>query len=93
MKFATLIDRILDDGELKTAVHDLVRRKKEGDELARGPRIPIISDFLEHELARLSDKSAPPAMRTSTDDLDRAFRQCLIEVHGNRIEASPPGHR
>jgi len=91
MKFATLIDRVLDGGELKTAVQDLVRRKKAGDELARGPRIPVISDFLERELARLSDKPAPSATRTSTDDLDRVFRRCLIEVYGDRIEPGPPG--
>ncbi|RPJ20944.1 MAG: nucleotidyltransferase domain-containing protein [Planctomycetaceae bacterium] len=90
MKFDALIDRILDDGELKTAVQDMVRRKKDGDELARGPRIPIISDFLERELARLSEKPAPPATRTSTDDLDRVFRRCLIEVYGGRIEPGPP---
>jgi predicted nucleotidyltransferase len=93
MKFATLIDRVLDDGELKTAVQNLVRRKKQGDELARGPRIPIISDFLERELARLSDEPAPAPTRTSTDDLDRVFRRCLIEVYGDRIEPGPPAGR
>ncbi len=89
MQFATLIDRVLDEGDVKAAVHDLVRRKKDGDELARGPRIPTISDFLERELARLSDKPAPPPTRTSTDDLDRLFRRCLIEVYGDRIDPGP----
>jgi len=91
IEFAALIGRVLDDGKLKTAVQDLVRRKKEGDELARGPRIPVISDFVERELARLSERPAPPAARPSSDDLDRVFRRCLIDIYGDRIQP-PPGN-
>lgn len=90
MEFLTLAERVLDDGELKTAIQELVRRKQAAEELQRGPRIPVISDFLDRELARLAEKQAPPATRTSTADLDRAFRQCLIDVYGHRIEADSP---
>jgi predicted nucleotidyltransferase len=90
MKFASLAARVLDEGELKTAVEDLVRRKRQGDELSRGPRIPIISDFLERELARLADKPAPAPTRSSTDDLDQVFRRCLSEIYGDRIEPDRP---
>jgi len=89
IEFAALVNRVLEDGALKTTVQDLVHRKKEGDELARGPRIPIISDFLENELTRLSEQPAPPAPRTSADDLDRVFRQCLIDLYGDRIQPAP----
>jgi predicted nucleotidyltransferase len=90
MEFLTLVERVLDDGELKTAIQELLRRKKAADELDRGPRIPVISDFLDRELTRLAEKQAPPATRTSTEDLDRAFRQCLIDVYGDRIKADSP---
>jgi len=90
MEFATLIERVVDEGHLKAAILDLVSRKKAGDELARGPRIPVISDFLEAELTRLSAKEAPPAARTSGADLDRVFRQCLIDVYGACIDVDSP---
>jgi hypothetical protein len=89
-EFATLVERVVDEGDVKAAVVDLVARKKAGDELSRGARIPAISDFLEAELARLSTKETPPATRTSAADLDRVFRQCLIDTYGTRIDANSP---
>jgi len=90
VEFETLVERVVDDADVKTAIEDLVARKKAGDELSRGARIRVISDFLEAELTRLSAKEPPPATRTSAADLNRVFRQCLIDLYGGRIDADSP---
>lgn len=83
-----LVDRVLDDGAVAAAVRDRVARKRAGEELDRGPRIPAISDFLGQELARLSRKEPPPTCHVSSTELDRVFRECLIELYGDRFQAT-----
>jgi predicted nucleotidyltransferase len=85
IEFHKLVERVIDDAAVKTAVQDLIRRKKSGEELDRGPHIPEISRFLKQELDRLSLLQSPPSERVSSDDLDRVFRECLIEVYGDRF--------
>jgi hypothetical protein len=84
-QFQTLVERVLDDGEVEAAVQDLIRRKKAGEELDRGPQIPVISSFLVRELDRLAERQAPPATPTTAAGLDQVFRECLIEIYGDRI--------
>jgi len=85
IEFHQLVERVLDDDSVRAAVQDLIRRKKSGEELDRGPKIPLISNFLSRELNRLSLLEPPSAERTSWEALDRFFRECLIEIYGNRI--------
>ncbi len=84
---------MIDDAAVKAAVQDLIRRKKSGEELDRGPHIPEISSFLKQELDRLSQLPSPASERISSADLDRVFRECLIEVHGDRIGPMDPSGR
>ena len=93
IEFRTLLDRVLDEGPVKTAVEDLIRRKKAGEELDRGPYLPTISSFLKQELDHLSQTEAPSPARTSPTALDRVFRESLIEIHGNAIQAAEPDAR
>jgi predicted nucleotidyltransferase len=88
--FQTLVERVLEEGPVKTAIQDLIRRKKAGEELDRGPRIPVISDFLMRELERLASRPAPPAVHLSSAGLDQVFRACLIDVYGRLIQEIPP---
>jgi predicted nucleotidyltransferase len=90
IEFRVLVERVLDDPSVKTAVQDLTRRKKAGEELARGPRIPPISSFLQRELDRLSLLPGPPPLHTSPHALDHVFRQGLIDVYGSVIRADLP---
>jgi hypothetical protein len=90
IQFQTLVERVLDDGEVRTAVQDLIRRKKAGEELDRGPQIPALSDFLARELDRLSLLPAPPAAHPPAAGLDQTLRQCLIDLYGHRIQAVLP---
>ena len=85
MEFSALVERVVEDGDLREAVDALVRRKKAGEELDRGPRMGAISDFLEREIARLSAKRDLPRIRTSVDALDEVFRFAIAEMYGESI--------
>lgn len=95
MAFDALVERVVDDASLVATIRDLVARKKAGEELDRGPRIPAISDFLDAEIVRLTAKATPSATPSATDLLDGAFVECLTQVYGDRIvgpDAGIPGH-
>lgn len=89
MEFAALVEHVVEDRSVALAIRELLARKREGDELDRGPRIPAVSEFLDAEIARLSAKKAPPSKPTTVEPLDRAFLSCIAEVYGERIE---PGY-
>ncbi len=81
MEFEILINRLVGGDELKDAINELLRRKKEGQELDREPRIPVISEFIETELERLGSKSFDGNnSNTDTERLDEVFRLVLGEV-------------
>ena len=81
MEFQKLVEALLPVGPLRTCVDDLVKRKRAGSELTRGPRVAPISEFIESELARhegefvVPQPWAPPA-----DKLDIVFHQTLAET-------------
>ena len=80
--FAELIDRVAPPGPFRVELDRLLERKRSGDELDRGPRIPAISDFIDAEMARLSAVPPPPARRTDWEPLDAAFSDCLRTTFG-----------
>ena len=85
--FGILLEQIVSPSALKTAIEDLVKQKSAGAELSYGDRIPVISEFIEKELARLEENSkqyennSPPV-----DVLDNLFRQSFNEVWKVRLE-------
>lgn len=74
--------------DLKTAIAELLERKALGDELGRGPRVPVIHDFLQRELDVFNDrvKDIPKLSRdtyqTLTKRLDMNFRRLLLKRSG-----------
>jgi len=86
MPFATLVDTILPPGPLQDTVHELVACKKAGVELGEGPRIPVINEFVEQELARLAvgSREKGTAPKPSLEPLNRLFREMLAEVWGEQ---------
>lgn len=83
MEFQKLVDGTVTDADLLDAIGGLLVCKKAGEELDRGPKIPIISAFVERELERLSGKNpAPPAVSSDPSRLDQLFRDALVEVWG-----------
>lgn len=83
MEFEILVERIIEERELKEAIRELLNRKRSGEELSWGPKIPIVSNFLEAELSRLEterfDKKKP---RPDVEKLNVLFRDSLKEVWG-----------
>jgi predicted nucleotidyltransferase len=81
MEFEKLISQLVEDDELKRAIDELLRRKREGQELDREPRIHVISAFIEAELERLVNTSFNGKNgNTDTEKLDEVFRWVLKEV-------------
>jgi predicted nucleotidyltransferase len=85
MEFEKLVDDQLPD-EVKPAVEQLLQRKRSGDELDEGPRIPEINEFVEESIGRLRVPSATPAgvRHPDPEALDGVFRECLAEAWGLR---------
>lgn len=52
-EFDKLVARVVEDEALRREISTLMERKRSGDELDRGPRVAVISDFIEGEVARL----------------------------------------
>jgi hypothetical protein len=84
--FGVLLHRVVAEGELKTEIEKLIVLKREGAELDYGPRVPVISDFIDAELARLEAnrakyQSAPAPYET----LDRIFQDALNIVWADQM--------
>lgn len=92
MEFPPLVEKTVRDPELKRAIGDLLRRKRSGEELARGPHIPEIMAFIRSEMERLEgwdqEYSAPPRDAGKLNDL---FREMLRRAWEEEPEESFSG--
>lgn len=80
-EFETLARTLVDDSQLRVAIERLLEAKRAGLELARGPRIPAISDFIEDQLARREYlQLSPGEFQPAPTALDELFRAALMEV-------------
>ncbi len=80
-KFETLVNRLVQDEALKNSINELLRLKKAGNELDRGPKIPELSDFIESEFSRL--KTEMPEQigpKPDVEKLNQVFRFSLATV-------------
>lgn len=81
MEFGTLLDRSVNSAELKVAIEGLLEKKKAGQELDKGPRINIISNFIESELLRLEKElKVDVRERPANEKLDEFFRSALADL-------------
>ena len=80
--FNELVQSMVSNGELKTAIHLLLERKMGGDEMDIEPRIEVINNFIENEIVRLEAyvKTLSVNIEDPTDQLDQLFRRTLNEV-------------
>jgi len=85
IEFGKLVDRVVVDQGLRNEINSLLEAKRNGAELDRGPRNPVISDFLEQELSRLQAATQPPGKTRDTATLDSLFVDILKEVNGKGI--------
>lgn len=79
-EFEKLMDVLIEDQNLKRAVDDLVNRKKAGKEIDRGPKISVISEFINVQLLRLSALHAKPPKTREPERLDAIFRKALTTI-------------
>jgi hypothetical protein len=83
MEFSKLVENTVTDAPLREAIDELVSAKRAAVEMDRGPRIPIISDFIEEEIKRFENIAASlPKQDTSNRALNELFRKTLMEVWG-----------
>jgi predicted nucleotidyltransferase len=78
MPFRELVETLLPPGEVRDAIEQLLIAKQSGGELAWGPRVPALSNWITEELARL--EAGPQVPSTSKSDpilLDHSFRDWL----------------
>ena len=82
MEFDTLIHQLLDEGELKTTIEQLVADKKAGKELDKGPRIDIISNYIDKELTRLQQIASDQSIsQPPSNTLNSFFRWTLDAIY------------
>lgn len=82
-EFGRLIEGVVKSEELRAAIEELLVEKREGKELDFGPRIPLISDFLEQELSRMETNGfVKHGKNCPAEILNEFFRDVLNEVWG-----------
>ena len=79
-EFARLLARRSTTRTFLGAIEKLIAAKRAGNKLDNGPRMPIISDFIDREMARFEARETPrlgdaPAI----DELNEVFRSVLTE--------------
>jgi len=88
IEFNKLMSRTINNERLRVEINTLLECKKSGNELDRGPRNKILSEFLEKNLKRFRANVQPPPSTRDPERLDRLFRNILKEVNGTSIEQS-----
>jgi predicted nucleotidyltransferase len=86
-EFQVLVNEVVESPNLKEEFDRLVEAKRQGEELARGPRIAAISEFIERELARLESRQFEQHYSTPkapADEFNCVFQAALSEVWGER---------
>ena len=79
IEFGRLVEATVQSPEVLDAIDELLREKRAGAELDRGPHSPAISRFIEKELARLEQEGdSQPVVQTSSERYDQCFRKILI---------------
>jgi len=78
IEFGTLVERVVDDAELREEIDRLLAWKRAGGEKDLGPGIPAISSFIERELARLGPVGEGISPTKATiDRLNDLFREAV----------------
>ncbi len=80
-EFKVMVDRMVTSPELKQAIDALIGAKEQGQELDDGPRIPVISEFIDEEMTRLEGKQfSDTSDKQPVEGLNALFRSALVEV-------------
>ena len=80
MRFRELVETLIPSGALREAIEQLLHLKQSGEELAWGPRLPPLNDWIEAELTRLAQGPAlVPVDHPGPEPLNALFRAWLSD--------------
>jgi predicted nucleotidyltransferase len=82
--FDRLVEVTVDDPAVREAVEALVERKREGREQDEGPRLPVLHDLIDAELARQENIDLPSAEDPPGWDVLNTFFRSVIDGENNR---------
>ena len=77
MEFQKLVDACVDSPDVRSAIDDLLTRKRAGRELDREPKINVLSDFIDAELSRLENLNVPEREKPDIEKLNAIFRYAI----------------
>ncbi|MBI4546365.1 MAG: nucleotidyltransferase domain-containing protein [Ignavibacteriae bacterium] len=81
IEFTRVVSATVPMGPLREAIDQFIEDKRAGNELDRGPRIPLLSDFIEKEIRSLADETPSTQSKgASVEILNGLFRSVLIEL-------------
>lgn len=79
MRFQDMVDAIVTDENVKTAIEELLVIKRRASEAEHGAAMPQINQFLDFHLQRLNHETAPrPAEERDFSVLDRLLRDTVL---------------
>jgi predicted nucleotidyltransferase len=80
MQFIDTLDTLNLPAKVRETIHGLLKQKLQTSELGRGPKIPILEDFIQEQIecARRYCESAPVG-HIEIDVLNKLFRQTINE--------------
>ena len=77
MEFQKLVDACVDSDEVRGEIDDLLVRKRSGQELDQQPRIAVLTNFIEAELARLEKIQVTERDKPDFEKLNEIFRDAI----------------
>lgn len=75
--FAELVEATVTDSALHAAIDDLVWQKRQVGEMDRGPKVPVLSEYIDRELERWEKGPNLPHAEPRTEDLNSLFNEML----------------
>ena len=76
-EFHKLVDAIVLDNKLREGIDKLLKHKMAGKESDKGPKIPVISEFIDEQIERLESVHAEPSNTRDPETMDQTFRNIL----------------
>ena len=86
MQFSLLVDEVVTDPALFNSIKTLLSLKASSDELGLGPRDPVLSQFLESQLTRMTEQEfEKQKQRCPVKELNRLFFETIILFFNNEL--------
>lgn len=78
MRFEALLEVLVPAGDLRAAIDELLRVKRDALEVERGPRVDVINAFIEVQFERLAQHAPQPASGIDPSVLDRLLHRVVL---------------